>query len=222
MLGASLGLGRVRANEVYDTLDWLGAGQPAIEDALAQRHLSDGVLMLYDVTRCVDYLAARKEVDPKRIGVVGHSQGGFLVNFVLGLEPRLRVGVASCGYGLFRTDPEQMMLRFVDGRPVSQVTVDYLTWLCAQLAREGKKALLLVWDNASWHISQLVRQWLRTHNPGQAWWWRADRGVPLAEQESVAEPDRAALGAWQACHRGARAGAECAGSRGAGLCVLRL
>jgi hypothetical protein len=49
-LGASLGLGRVRANEVYDTLDWLGAGQPAIEDALAQRHLSEGVLMLYDVT----------------------------------------------------------------------------------------------------------------------------------------------------------------------------
>ena len=49
-LGASLGLGRVRANEIYATLDWLGAAQQAIEAALAQRHLSDGVLMLYDVT----------------------------------------------------------------------------------------------------------------------------------------------------------------------------
>lgn len=49
-LGATLGLGRVRANELYATLDWLGAAQEAIEDALAQRHLSDGVLMLYDVT----------------------------------------------------------------------------------------------------------------------------------------------------------------------------
>jgi dienelactone hydrolase len=61
-------------------------------------------LMLYDVTRSVDYLEAREEVDKERIGVVGHSQGGILVNCVLGLEPRLRVGVASCGYGLFRKD----------------------------------------------------------------------------------------------------------------------
>jgi transposase len=27
-----------------------------------------------------------------------------------------------------------------------------------------KRALLLVWDNASWHTSQEVRSWLRTHN----------------------------------------------------------
>ncbi|MCX8138836.1 MAG: prolyl oligopeptidase family serine peptidase [Gemmataceae bacterium] len=61
-------------------------------------------LMLYDVTRCVDYLETRPEVDRDRIGVLGHSQGGLLVNCVLGLEPRFRVGIASCGYGLFRTD----------------------------------------------------------------------------------------------------------------------
>jgi cephalosporin-C deacetylase-like acetyl esterase len=61
-------------------------------------------LMLFDVTRAVDYLQERPEVDAKRIGVLGHSQGGILTNVVLGLEPRLRVGVASCGYGLFRKD----------------------------------------------------------------------------------------------------------------------
>jgi cephalosporin-C deacetylase-like acetyl esterase len=61
-------------------------------------------LMLFDVTRAVDYLQSRPEVDPERIGIIGHSQGGFLTNFVLGLEPRLKVGVASCGYGIFRTD----------------------------------------------------------------------------------------------------------------------
>lgn len=61
-------------------------------------------LMLYDVSRCVDYLETRPEVDARRIGVLGHSQGGILVNGVLGLEPRFRVGIASCGYGLFRTD----------------------------------------------------------------------------------------------------------------------
>jgi transposase len=71
---------------------------------------------------------------------------------------------ALCCYGLFRTDTEHMLLRFVDGRPVSQVTVDYLAWVCARLACEGKKALLLVWDNASWHISKQVRSWIRAHN----------------------------------------------------------
>jgi hypothetical protein len=71
---------------------------------------------------------------------------------------------ALCCYGLFRTDTEQMLLRFVDGRPVSQVTIDYLAWACGELAREGKRALLLVWDNASWHISRQVRAWLKAHN----------------------------------------------------------
>src|SRR5215831_17211879 len=43
-------LGRVTAKEVYATLDWLGAAQETIEGALARRHLSEGMLLLYDVT----------------------------------------------------------------------------------------------------------------------------------------------------------------------------
>ena len=49
-LGATLGLGGVTAKEVYATLDWLGGAQAAIERGLARRHLSDGTLVLYDVT----------------------------------------------------------------------------------------------------------------------------------------------------------------------------
>src|SRR5947209_16513324 len=71
---------------------------------------------------------------------------------------------ALCCYGLFRPDTGGMLLRFVDGRPVSQVTTDYLGWVCERLAAEGKKALLLVWDNASWHVSKLVRSWTQEHN----------------------------------------------------------
>jgi hypothetical protein len=69
----------------------------------------------------------------------------------------------SC-YGLLRADTGGMLLRFVDGRPVSQVTEDYLAWVCARLKAEGKTALLLVWDNASWHVSQRVRAWIKGHN----------------------------------------------------------
>lgn len=67
-------------------------------------------------------------------------------------------------YGLLREDTGQMLLRFVEGRPVSQVTEDFLACVCAELAAEGKKALLLIWDNASWHISQRVRAWIKAHN----------------------------------------------------------
>ncbi len=28
----------------------------------------------------------------------------------------------------------------------------------------GKRVLVLVWDNATWHTSHQVRQWLRAHN----------------------------------------------------------
>lgn len=49
-LGTTLGLGQVTAKEIYTTLDWLGAAQPAIEARLADRHLSDGTLVLYDVS----------------------------------------------------------------------------------------------------------------------------------------------------------------------------
>jgi hypothetical protein len=49
-LGMTLGLGEVNVKEVYAALDWLGMAQPSIEEALAQRHLHDGTLVLYDVS----------------------------------------------------------------------------------------------------------------------------------------------------------------------------
>jgi hypothetical protein len=67
-------------------------------------------------------------------------------------------------YGLLRADTQGMLLRFVDGRPVSAVTTQFLAWLTNRLAAEGKTALLLVWDHASWHISHAMRAWLKAHN----------------------------------------------------------
>jgi hypothetical protein len=74
-------------------------------------------------------------------------------------------------YGLLlRADPtdqdaaDQMWLRFVDGRPVSPITIDYLDWCCRKLQAAGKEALLLIWDNAAWHVSHQVRAWIRDHN----------------------------------------------------------
>ena len=49
-LGEVLGLGPVDEDELYVALDWLGERQPAVETALARKHLRDGMLVLYDVS----------------------------------------------------------------------------------------------------------------------------------------------------------------------------
>jgi hypothetical protein len=49
-LGVLLGLGEVDADELYEALDRLQVAQQDIEQALAKRHLKDGVLVLYDVS----------------------------------------------------------------------------------------------------------------------------------------------------------------------------
>ena len=60
--------------------------------------------------------------------------------------------------------PEAVWLRFVAGRPLSPLTTQFLAWCCDRLAATGATGLVLVWDNASWHVSQAVRRWLRDHN----------------------------------------------------------
>jgi DDE superfamily endonuclease len=73
---------------------------------------------------------------------------------------------------------EQTWLRFVDGRPVSAITIEYLVWCCAKLQAAGYQALLLVWDNAPWHVSRAVRAWIRAHNRQVKWSGRGVRLIP--------------------------------------------
>jgi hypothetical protein len=56
-LGEQLALGAVDEDELYTALDWLAVSQPAIEAALAKRHLTGGTLVLYDVSS--SYLEGR-------------------------------------------------------------------------------------------------------------------------------------------------------------------
>lgn len=58
---------------------------------------------------------------------------------------------------------DQMSLRFVDGRPVSTITTQFLQQMCDHLQALGKTARLLIWDTASWHKSLIVRTWLGQH-----------------------------------------------------------
>jgi transposase len=59
---------------------------------------------------------------------------------------------------------EKILLRFVNGRPVSDITIQFLEWCCHKLEQLDKRVLALIWDNASWHISNKVHTWIREHN----------------------------------------------------------
>ncbi len=93
--------------------------------------------------RLVEQAVAKADPDPKALACYG-----LLVRW-------------AAADGSWR---EEAWLRFVDGRPISSVTTQYLAWCCAKLEAAGKRALLLVWDNAPWHVSKAVRGWIRAHN----------------------------------------------------------
>ena len=57
-LGEVLALHSAGADDLYQAMDWLLARQPRIEQALAKRHLSEGSLVLYDLTS--SYFEGRK------------------------------------------------------------------------------------------------------------------------------------------------------------------
>src|SRR4051795_929821 len=71
---------------------------------------------------------------------------------------------SAASHGLLRTDQDRVLLRFVEGRPVSRVTTDFLAWGADRLAAEDKRVWVLVWDNAAWHVSRAVQGWIGTHN----------------------------------------------------------
>lgn len=109
-------------------------------------------------------------------------------------------------YGLLRTDTQRMLLRFVDGRPVSAATMQFLGWLTDRLAAEGKTALLMVWDNAAWHVSHAVRTWRTAHNrrvkrdggcrivgcplPSKSPWLNRIEPKWIHGKRAIAEPER--------------------------------
>lgn len=91
---------------------WLQSTQHILENDgyekfLAMRYLMNGSTLqaryLWDLTRAVDYLCARPEVDAERIGALGHSLGGQEVCWLLLFDTRVKVGVCSCGVGTFET-----------------------------------------------------------------------------------------------------------------------
>jgi pimeloyl-ACP methyl ester carboxylesterase len=62
---------------------------------------SGSMMGVFNHMRGVDLLQAREEVDPARIGAIGHSLGGHNAMFVGAFDQRLKVIVSSCGWTPF-------------------------------------------------------------------------------------------------------------------------
>lgn len=71
---------------------------------------------------------------------------------------------ACYGLDVRRQGQTEMWLRFVSGNPKSQPTLQFLQWVLTETAQRGIRVLVMCWDNASWHKSKMVRDWIKQHN----------------------------------------------------------
>jgi len=83
-----------------------GKGTDDYEDAIARAWHGSGEHPFYydtvwDVTRLIDYLQTRDDVDPERIGLIGISKGGIETYFTAAADPRIAVAVPCIGMQSF-------------------------------------------------------------------------------------------------------------------------
>ena len=67
-------------------------------------------------------------------------------------------------FGAVRQDTQETVLFFAEGQPNSENTWLFIIALLALARVEMKKVIVLLWDNASWHKSKRLRQWIRAYN----------------------------------------------------------
>jgi len=84
--------------------DYPSMGEQKDYDFGNDRYESGTMKGIFNHIRCVDLLSTRSDVDPERIGVIGHSLGGHNSMFLAAFDTRLKVTVSSCGWTLFDYD----------------------------------------------------------------------------------------------------------------------
>jgi acetyl esterase/lipase len=80
--------------------DYMSFGDYAYDFA-TDDYASGTMKAIFNHMRCVDLLQSMDEVDPDRIGVIGHSLGGHNAIFVGVFDERIKVVVTSCGWTPF-------------------------------------------------------------------------------------------------------------------------
>jgi acetyl esterase/lipase len=81
--------------------DYPSFGDHSDYDFKTDRYQSGTMKGVFNHMRCVDFLTSHAQVDPQKIGVIGHSLGGHNALAVGAFDHRLKVVVSSCGWTLF-------------------------------------------------------------------------------------------------------------------------
>ncbi len=84
----------------FEERNWSNPSGDAEYYELATRLVQGKTLLskcLHDISVALDYLATRSEVDPLRLGFIGHSYGGRMAIWAPAIDDRIRVSVSNCG-----------------------------------------------------------------------------------------------------------------------------
>lgn len=159
--------------------------QPGVGEALRL----NGLNAIYDTERwasaAVDYLEERRDVDPRRIGMMGWSMGGYYAPRALAYEPRFAIGAVWGGNHDWGGHQKARLKREGD-MPVPHYW-DHVMWVWGQPDLDTFMALMEK-VNLNGHLDRIRVPFLVTHGSN-------DRQIPIkyAEQsyeQAVNSPDR--------------------------------
>ena len=114
-----------------------------------------------DVTACIEYLKTRKEINPKKIGLIGHSEGGLIAPMVAAGNKDVAFIVMMAGPGLSGAQILELQTKLIlkaDGTPDDEITkVIALNKKCFKIAVDEKDSL-----KAAEKINKLLDDYLNT------------------------------------------------------------
>jgi dienelactone hydrolase len=105
--------------------DYPSFGDYKSYDFNSDDYVSGTMKGIWNHLRGVDLLASLKEVDPERIGVIGHSLGGHNAMFVGVFDERLKVIVSSCGWTPFHDYYGGKIAGWTSDRYMPKLKTDY-------------------------------------------------------------------------------------------------
>jgi dienelactone hydrolase len=167
----------------------LGAGSIPLGRNTATYRIWDGI-------RSIDYVAGRKDIDPKKIGVSGCSGGGTLTSYLMALDKRVACAAPSCYLTSFRRLLETIGPQDAEQNIHGQIGfgMDYADYL---LMRAPKPSLIL----ASTHDFFDIQGTWDTFRQAKRFYTRMGFGerVGLIEtdaQHGYPKPQREAMVSW--------------------------
>ena len=77
------------------------------------------------ITRALDLVLERPEVNPARVAMIGLSYGGYYTLYIAAVEPRIKVAIASCSF----RDTPAVPNGVTEGRPTDLTSPDQVALL---------------------------------------------------------------------------------------------